>query len=67
MKTIDKIKKHNWAETRRKAKTLALVIIFTSAAAFYVGMKYQSGLDAHTNHKVSEAVKAISLKQESKQ
>lgn len=67
MKTIERIKKLNWAEIRRKTKTLLLVIIFTSAAAFYAGVRYQQHLDTTTHHKVSEAVKAVSLKQASKQ
>lgn len=67
MKTIQAIKKMNWAEIRRKTKTLLLVIIFTSAAAFYAGVQYQQHLDATTHHKVSEAVKAAQVSQVSKQ
>lgn len=59
--------KIDWKETRRKAKTIAIVMMFTAAVAFIAGMKYQSGLDAHTSQKVSEAVKELSLKQSKNQ
>lgn len=60
------MKKINWKAVSEKAKSIALIIIFTGAIAFYTGMKYQEGLDAHTNNKVSEAVKAVSVKSQSK-
>lgn len=62
-----KMNKINWKHIGEKTKSITLIIIFTGAIAFYAGMKYQASLDAHTNHKVSEAVKAAQVSQVSKQ
>ena len=66
-KEKNKMKKINWKHIGEKAKSITLIIIFTGAIAFYAGMRYQSSLDAHTSHKVSEAVKAAQVSQVSKQ
>lgn len=67
MKTTKSVKKEtntrDWKKLRETAKSVALIVIITGAIAFYAGMRYQAGQDAHTNQKVSEAVKELSLKQ----
>lgn len=49
------MKKINWKNVIEKAKTIALIVIFTAAIAFYAGMKYQATQDAHVGQKVDEA------------